>query len=227
MIFRRAADWPNDRLAKVERAWDGETAVCIATGPSLTAEQVEVVRRAGARTIAVNDAYLLAPFADVAYFADVKWWNWHKDRAEWKSFAGEKCSIFVGGNQKTSTASEAAVNLLMNASAMGFSSDPGSICTGSNSGYQAINIAILAGARRVVLIGYDCKATDRDHFFGAHPDKSRPPFETIRQRFRETIEPARKMGVEILNATPGSALDAYPRIGLAESLEPAARPAVV
>ena len=40
MIFRRSPNWPSDRLSQVERVWEGRTVVCIATGPSLTPEQI-------------------------------------------------------------------------------------------------------------------------------------------------------------------------------------------
>lgn len=210
-------------LSRVERFWEGLTVVCMATGPSLTPEQVAIVRASGAKVIAVNDSYLLAPFADVVYFADVKWWRWHKDRPEFKAFQGQRCSIFLGLDPKME-----GVHLLKRAEHMGLSTDPGVICTGSNSGYQAVNIAVLSGAKRVVLIGYDGKAKDgKQHFFGDHPDKSHAPYEVTRGRFADLVEPCKKIGVEILNATPGSWVECFPMVDLAESLEPLTRPAVV
>ena len=57
----------------VPRAWVDETAVCIASGPSLTQADVDYVR-GKARVIVVNNGYLLAPWADVLYAADARWW---------------------------------------------------------------------------------------------------------------------------------------------------------
>lgn len=213
-----------ENLSRVERAWEGETVVCIATGPSLSEAQIALVRASGARVIAVNDAYLMAPFADVLYFADVKWHNWHKDREEFRAFAGQKCSIFIGVDQKLGP----SVYLLKQAGYMGLSNDPTEIVTGSNSGYQAINIAALSGARRIVLLGYDAQPKDgKHHFFGAHPDKSHAPYDVIRGRFRDLVQPLRKLGVEVFNATPGSAISAFGYTDLAASLEPHPRSAVV
>lgn len=212
-----------EKLSRVTRAWEGKTVVCMATGPSLTPEQVAIVRASGAKTIAVNDAYTLAPFADLLYFADVKWHAWHRERQAFREFAGEKCSIFLGVDPKLG-----AIHLLRQASYVGLSTNPGEICTGANSGYQAINIAVLSGAKRIVLIGYDAQPSGgRQHFFGDHPDKSHAPYDVIRHRFADLIEPTRKLGVEILNATPVSAITCYPKVDLAASLEPVARPAVV
>lgn len=210
----RRPDWPVDRYSTVDRVWSG-TAVCVATGPSLTTEQVAVVRASGVPVVTVNDAYLMAPFADVVYFADAKWWRWHKDRAEWRSFAGQKATIFTSGN----SVDERDVHILRNARRDGLSTNPEEICTGSNSGYQAINVATLAGASRVILIGYDCKADGKKHhFFGDHPDKTMPPYPMIKGRFASAAEAAKKMGIEIVNATPGSALECFPRGDLASLL---------
>ena len=41
---------------------------------------------------------------------------------------------------------------------------------GGNSGFQAINLAFLWGATRIILLGFDCKAVaGKDHWFGQHP----------------------------------------------------------
>ena len=223
MILKRHEKWPEQRLSTVEPAWKGQTVVCIATGASLTPEQVAQVRASGAPTIAINDAYLLAPFAALLYFADAKWWRWQVEKPEWKAFAGERCSIFMGKE-----ITDKSIHLLENAKQAGLSTDPGAICTGSNSGYQAVNIATLAGARRVVLVGYDGQPFGgRHHFFGDHPDKSHPPYEVIRARFRELIEPTRAIGCEIVNASPGSKIDCFRMVPLEESLQPHPRPALV
>jgi hypothetical protein len=72
----RRRNWPYDRLSSVQRVWEGQTVVCIGGGPSLTLEQIEAIPE-GCPVIAINDAYLWAPSADVCYFADSRWWEWH------------------------------------------------------------------------------------------------------------------------------------------------------
>ncbi len=203
------------RAAQVTRSLEGKPCVCIATGPSLTAEQVETVRQSGAATIVVNDAYLMAPFADLAYFADTKWWNWHKDRPEWKAFAGQRCTINV------SPCAEKEVLVLERSwkPNVVLSADPREIATGSHSGFQALNIAFLAGANPIVLLGYDCRSQgDKHHFFGAHPDKTMPPYQSIRGFYHPAAAEARAAGVRIVNATPGSAIEAFERAELASVL---------
>jgi hypothetical protein len=54
--------------------------VCIASGPSLTAEDVERVRAAGHPVIVTNTTFRLAPWADVLFGMDSKWWKeYHKE----------------------------------------------------------------------------------------------------------------------------------------------------
>jgi len=61
--------------------WIDETVVIIGGGPSLTMDQLEYVK-GRAKTIGINDAYLIAPWIDILYACDLKWWNWHHDRTE-------------------------------------------------------------------------------------------------------------------------------------------------
>lgn len=202
-----------DGVSRVTRAWDGQTVVCIASGPSLTREQVEMVRVAGLRAIVVNDNYLMAPWADLVYFADTKWWTWQKGKPEWAEFKGQKCTIFSHGN----AVPDASIHVLKNAGGgdqhKALSTDPGSIMTGSHSGYQAINIAVLSGAKRIILIGYDCKrgVDGKRHWFGNHPDNSEPPYKAIIERFGFAMNDARKLGIEIFNCSTDTAIEAFPK----------------
>jgi hypothetical protein len=196
------------RDAKVLPVWKGLTVACLATGPSLNETCITLLKTLSIPCIAVNDAYLLAPFAKVAYFADEKWWHWHKDREEWKSFAGEKCSLAINIKQ----VKEEAVSLLKHERTDGLSTDPTMICTGSNSGYQALNIATLTGAARVLLVGYDCRDVGgKAHFFGDHPDKTKPPYDSIIPRFHVAAKMSKSQGVRVINCTPNSAIDAFER----------------
>ena len=49
--------------------WAGDTCCILATGPSLTPDQAEYAK-GKARVIAVNDAWRLAPWADILYACD-------------------------------------------------------------------------------------------------------------------------------------------------------------
>jgi len=224
-ILRRSKDWPFDRFSRVARDWEGGAVVLFGGGPSLTLAQVELVRCAvedgRVHTIAINDAYRIVPFADVNYFADSIWHNWHRARPEFVAFAGEKCSIQNTGM----SVDDPAVHLLRNKHfplhGEGISLDPGALVTGRNSGYQALNLAILAGAKTVILLGFDGqKALDgKTHWFGEHkvpePDAA---YECYRRAFSAGERAIAATGTMVLNCSPGSAIG-FEKMPLADALK--------
>lgn len=152
------------KLWNVQRDWEGETVVIIAGGPSLTDDQVEYVRKSGAKVIAINNAYLMAPFADILYACDYKWWKWH-DGA--KDFEGMKvCLRYAMATEDLEGEwpedEYTDVRSLAYHKLRGISREPGIVNSGRDSGYQAIQLALQLGAARIVLLGYDLKSETLD-----------------------------------------------------------------
>jgi hypothetical protein len=83
------------------------------------------------------------------------------------------------------------------------------------SGYVALNLAAQIGARRIVLFGYDFQDDYRYFFAGNYPRVRIPE---VRQSFRDVAPWYRRHGIEIMNANPDSAIDAFPRITHAEAM---------
>jgi hypothetical protein len=194
--------------------------IVAATGPSLSPEVAEAC--AGRKVLAVNDAYRLFPWAEVLYACDAAWWNVHHGCP---GFAGEKWSSHgaagrIKHNDKSAVAEKYGLKLVAGRDGDGFSFEPDVIHYGSNSGFQAINLALLMGARRIILVGFDMGCTNgRRHFFGDHPPGLRNA--TSYQNFIRALERAAKLlppGIEILNATPGSALRCFPMVTLNDAL---------
>lgn len=103
----------------------------------------------------------------------------------------------------------------------GLSMDPSLIHQGSNSGYQALNLAVLLGARKIILLGFDHHAADaqHSHFFGAHPDKVISGYaQWNRELWPTTIPALNQLGVDVVNCTPGSALTVFRTGDLAKEL---------
>jgi hypothetical protein len=201
----------------VPRTWAGETVVCLATGPSLCAEDVEYCR-GKARVIAVNDAYRLAPWADALYAADASWWHRHDGVP---SFPGPKWSIAHRGWDRF-VERFPDVQRLRNAGARGISTDPTAINTGQNSGYQAVNLAVLYGASRIVLLGYDMgyRDTGHKHFFGNHPGalNQQPPFHAFIDLFTSAVAPLKALGIEIVNCSRVTRLGCFTKAPLRDVL---------
>ena len=183
--------------------------VVAATGPSLTAQQLELCRRLP--LVVVNDAYRLAPWAPVLYACDAAWWDHHQGAP---GFEGERWSSHHdGGNDKRECALRWGLQLVAGSDREGFSRDPARIHYGGNSGFQAINLATLWGAARVLLLGFDGGA---GHFFGNHPASLR---NANADRFRTHFHlAARDLPCPVINCTPGSRLDCFPKVGLNEAL---------
>lgn len=222
MILERSSGWPKDRLSRVKKLWVGQTVACIASGPSLTVEQCEMVRAAGVHAITVNDSYRIAPWADLTYFADPKWFAWNRDREEWKAFAGQKCTIW----SSLFKVDDVEVHVLKNFGGEGLSFDPTGIMTGSHSGYQVLNIAMLSGAKKILLLGYDCgRVNGKKHWFGDHPDGTEPPYDAIKQRYVSAQNPLAKAGCEVVNCSPGSFLKTFRHGDLREELAARVEPA--
>lgn len=201
----------------VPRMWAGRTVTILASGPSLTPEVAQQVRDAGLPTIVVNTSHRLAPWADLLYAADDAWWL-HQDNRDAMQFAGLKVSV----------SQVPGVLRLRNGGVTGFDPDPQSLRTGGNGGYQALHIAVHAGASKVLLCGYDLSGC---HWHGPHPSPLRRTEPDVYVRWRERFEtllPAlAERVVDVVNVTPGSALKCFRRGVLedeiAESRQPAAR----
>lgn len=106
-----------------------------------------------------------------------------------------------------------------------FSIDPTHIHFGhhgaGNSGFQATNIAILFGATRIILCGFDMReVAGKKHFFGSHPKHLNPNqnFGAWRRGFAEAAK-ALPSHIEIINATPESALTCFKFMDLREALK--------
>ncbi len=227
-------------FSEVQAIWPEATVVLMAGGPSLSDEQIWAVEEAGEiqniKVIVVNDAYLVAPWADVCYFADSHWHAWHTAgiarpslgfsaadvRERFAAFHGQKCTIQNSG----ANIKDAAVHMLRNINypnhSTGLSLDPKALCTGRNSGFQALNLAVLAGAKYIILLGYDGKPGDdgRAHWFGDHPRPTPPAIYPLLKQAMSAAELALKnIGVIVVNCSPGSAIDSFPKMDIRQALE--------
>lgn len=195
----------------------GATFVCIASGPSLTREDCDRVQkwrdRCGGRVIVINTSFRLAPWADVLYACDLKWWE--ETSAEVR--AETSADLWT---QSTEAARRFGLNLVKGRGGEGLGRDL--IHLGGNSGYQVINLAYLWGARRIVLLGYDMQPTGgRSHWHGDHPWKAagvKPPTRSWLPRFSKLAADLAAEGVEVINATRETALRCFPRADLEDVL---------
>lgn len=96
----------------------------------------------------------------------------------------------------------------------GISFDPAYICQGYNSGFQALNLAVLFGCTRIVLLGFDMQKTNgKQHYNGDHPDALRrnSPFPLFCAAFADAAPQLSAAGIEVINCTRETALTCFPR----------------
>ena len=196
----------------VPKIWAGETVVCIASGPSLTKVDCDFVR-GKAKTIAINNSYQLAPWADVLYACDARWWKWHRGA---KDFSGMKYAL-----ERRAGAMYPQVKVLRIGRPEGLSLDPMYLNTGKNSGYQAINLAVLMGATRILLLGYDMQKGPKGqmHWHPEHPMKTPHLYVEFRRRFQTLVDPLNAAGVAVINCSRETALESFPRMSLESAFQ--------
>lgn len=199
--------------------WTGCRAAIIAGGPSLTEEQCMQVASWYAQShthkvIAINTSFRRALFADMLYACDKRWWDSYYDEV----IAGMRGDALLFTQDKPA-ADKYRLGFVMSSSAKGLSRKPGLIHQGMSSGFQAINLAFLAGVRDFVLLGYDCKGT---HWHGDHPTplKASLPHTRWIEHFATLARDLRDEGVRIVNCSPDTAIpeSTFPRADLATTL---------
>lgn len=141
------------------------------------------------------------------YACDLHWWDRYANEIK-RDFAGDlwtQCQI---------SARKYKIKLWQGQSMPGLGRKL--IHFGSNSGYQAINLAYLLGAKSIILLGFDMKRKNgQTHFFGDHPyhTNSQGPNDAIMQRwcgyFVELAKDLKEEGVQVYNATRETALTAF------------------
>jgi hypothetical protein len=217
----------------VPREWAGDTAFLIGGGPSLRGFPVDRLRGRG-RVIVINRMVLPCeewpgvPWADVLHFCDCSFWVSFRDQIL-PLWQGGRITTLCNGYMVEAGAVVAArmypgdgLLRLARAPRLGLSNDPRRLSHGSSSGYQAINLAYLFGATRIVLLGFDLQfAGDRTHThagYGIRQATLSHQLGVHASAFPFLVEPLERAGVEVLNASPNSALTCWPRIPRDETL---------
>lgn len=212
LLLERPYGYPVCPYSKVTDAWKDQTVAILGGGPSLTAEQVNACQ-GRAKVIAINNAYALAPWADLLYFADKRWHGWHSHRPEFKAFAGQIATV-----DNLELARDSRIHCLRKGALIGLADRPDTVNTGSNSGHQALNLCYLGKVKRVILIGFDMRHVGkRSHWHGGHVDTHGEPRPTpewayarvMLPRLATAVKQLNAAGIDVVNATPGTALKCF------------------
>lgn len=188
--------------------WFGEVAAVVAAGESAAIAGVGLLR-GRCRVIAVNRSYELVPWAEALYGADGLFWD-HYPAA--RSFAGLRV---------TASRDAARAHRLQLVTVSGehrfLVDQPGTIGHGGHSGFQAINLAVQFGARKLLLIGFDLSG---DHWHAKHPTRNPRPqtLDKWRRRLDAEADRLAELDIAVVNCSLASALTRYQKLPLPEAL---------
>lgn len=200
----------------IPRIFEGQTVAICGGGPSLTNFQFD--RLTGCNVIAINRALEFLPAAQVLWWSDAPWFRNNREKilahaAPWKAtghLGYEDGEIAPPLHQYRFTGRT------------GFEESPRGLRHGNNSAFSAMNLAAHLGARRIVLFGVDMRhgPAGETHFHGGHgvvclestlKTGMLPQFETLR-------DPLATRGIDVLNASPESALRVWSRCTISDGV---------
>ena len=156
------------------------------------------------------------PDAEYLYACDQKWWEHHLPQVD-RVFGGKRYKQYRDPPEKV-WAEKHGITAIHGESKPGLGRDR--LHFGHNSGYQAINLAYLMGATKIVLLGYDMQWTGgKKHWFGDHPTGfANGNFEEYVKHFTALAEDLKAEGVEVINCSRETALKQFPRAELKDAL---------
>lgn len=181
----------------------GRTVVVLASGPSLTPEDVATVRASGHPVIVTNTTFRDALWADLLVGYDVKWWRLYRAEVA-RGFKGE-----------TATCAKGARDWVGHCFA-----DVPWLFSLRNTGAVAVALPVYAGASRVLMLGFDCQRTGgKTHHHGDHPAGlgNAISIKDWPKCFKGT-EHFTRGKAEVLNCSRETALKVFPRMTLEEAL---------
>lgn len=184
-----------------------EPVFILGSGPSLTKEDAWAV--SGFFTIAVNSTWKLAPWCDVLFAGDLRWWKSYGDEVD--------IPAMRVSNAKSAEHQYRAPPMKRSDAAV----------AGHNSGQLAIIWAIQKGAKEIYLLGFDCSIKNGIHHHGEH-DKTPNPNQTRCNNWKDQFARINKHYPEanIYNCSRHTELDAFPKITLEAALDRLAQPQI-
>jgi len=201
-----------------------DIAVILGAGPSLTRADADYLADLPAFVIAINDLWRWAPWCDHLHACDVEWWERNEEALELRcsKTVVEPMELLHGFPRRgpgdatvLERLADAGVEILKETGVEGYDPTPGCVRTGHNSGYQALHWSIQQGAKKIVLLGYDMGVSGerkRCHDYGRA--LGAPNYVEWAGHFDALVEPARVLGVEIINCCERSLIQAFPKAEL-------------
>lgn len=180
----------------------------------------------GKQVVAVNTAFKKVKNADIMYFCDADFVK------QWGDVSGKHFWRFKGKLKLTVLPKFQGMNNIecMKVKGVPFSTDPEFLPelpgTKLNAGAQAINVAYLAGGRKIVLLGFDmCKVGAQNNWHTEtklqhHKTTDRLVYDKYRQAVEEMADYIKENDIKckIFNCSEISKLECFPKEKLSKFL---------
>ncbi len=192
--------WPFKQI------WKGEDVFILGGGPSVKHFPVRLLKKS--KVIGCNHAYLFGmSVVDVLIFGDKIFYEAHKDRPEFLAFRNPKVTN-CGKLENNDTGSI----IIAPRTDSGFHRQ--SLGWNGNTGSAAINLALILGAARIYLIGFDMALSSagiQNWHKEVHAEATEQHYERYIRAIQETVASIRIKwpGVEIINLNPHSKMDLF------------------
>lgn len=189
-------------------------------GPSLRG--FDWNRLVGKRVIAINRAYEVLPDAEIVYWSDWRFYDWHREGIRAHRAKRKITALRPGDRDHAYDLRRDPIEVWRFTGTAGLDSAPMSLRHGNGAGYSAINVACHFSMTKGYLLGYDMRAGpggeanwhDGYKVFTpprAFVDNMLPFFPTL-------VEPLRYYGIEVFNLNPDSAIECFPKRPIDEVL---------
>lgn len=176
--------------------------------------------------IGINVAYQFGNWIDICFFGDKHFFLQHRGAlSNFKKLVVTCCK--KAGEKNLRWVKYLPIETENGRQKQGISTNPRNVCWNTNSGAAAISVAAWAGAKRIILVGFDMTLSpvnNEQHFhneykpIGTKVKQKQLPFTIHLQPWEAIRKDAEAMGIEILNTSLNSAIKELPKVHIKELL---------
>lgn len=203
--------------------WDDAPVVIVASGPSVFGIDFEACFRPSCHVLAVKGAMFELPWAEAGFGLDLPRLNEWLPRLGalpmpvWWAIPEERVKRYAEGPPNLHLLKRSRQD-----SIVGMPAD--SIAIGGTSGHGALHFAVHKRARQIFLYGFDHKPKAGAGWHHRSHHRDVPIQYSLRwrewaQRFEKTAGEMASLGIEVLNVSPDSAVEAFRKVTHAEAME--------
>ena len=201
---------------EIPALWPGSIVFIIGGGVSLLKQDLSLIHNH--RVIGVNQAYKLGPWVDACWFGDKGWYEENLPAISEYGGLIVTCAATLPEQRK------ARVKYVGRSKPSGIEiKRRNAIAWNGNSGASAINFAYWLGAKTIVLLGFDMQNPDdpkdtQSHWhndyevrFDKKAGRLHDPYPKFMKYWPVIARDANQVGLKIINATVGGALETFER----------------